>query len=98
MSIRKVGEVEPARVSVELSSSGQMRIDTNVEDGLLVAKLLSNALGAVLDQIHAALGGLDDAVGTAARCYGGGLVKVEPGELAAVPLPGSLGRVINRLP
>ncbi|MHC4303387.1 MAG: Eco57I restriction-modification methylase domain-containing protein [Planctomycetota bacterium] len=56
---------------------------------------LLDADPALLDRIFAALRGTEDTLDAAGRTYAGGLVKVEPRELAAVVLPRSLRATLS---
>jgi hypothetical protein len=51
------------------------------------------ALEPVLDEVFIGLREVEAAVEAAGRTYGGGLVKVEPKELAGIPLPGWVGEL-----
>ena len=72
---------------------------TNVWHLLYPQQQLQGAANAQFDRVHAALCELSETVNATGRSYGGGLVKVEPRELEAVPLPPGLvdqvGAVIN---
>ncbi|MHC4709253.1 MAG: Eco57I restriction-modification methylase domain-containing protein [Planctomycetota bacterium] len=56
---------------------------------------LLDADGSLLDRIFAGLRATEATLDAAGRTYGGGLVKVEPRELAGVVLPGSLRSVLS---
>jgi hypothetical protein len=51
--------------------------------------------GALLDLVFTGLRAAEGSLGSAGRTYAGGLVKVEPRELAAVVLPRRLGAALS---
>jgi hypothetical protein len=61
-------------------------------------RALVDADGALLDHVFEGLREAEDALEAAGRTYAGGLVKVEPRELEALPLPGWLHSALSDRP